>query len=1203
MSDPAYIFNNGPNVVTLNVDEAYFFVMNMFIHDPCIHDFNLDGLGADRTTWANNLFEKRNAAGNRRVRSNTGGGGQAGGRRRQEGEVLKAGELEKVKNAMSEWEGENIEDKKVESIECILNAFEDGPIGEADLNVIIQELAKEFPGITKYDIIKVDHKNKIDQGVKEGFYEMDELFSEAGKQVEENARADEERMERLDMNMTTNNIKVMIRDAIENGGNFDCEYITTGIKSLNGEIGGLQDWFSKYIESQQGGGAGINYNVSRINNVIQKGGTPESPGIDSSPHSPAKGFLTDHNPLLYYDEGKIKDWRWFTDPLPPVQTINNNNAVDEYDIFTPQLKFKNIFADNLIKALQYFDPNIKYENIINTTIDNDTKTQTTEFKINDSSFDRVLINMLVCLDRMAVLWTEFDAPPAPPFLVLNSAPPLPPPPPHRLFSPVGDDKGALRHAEMNRYSALLKDLPSGLFTPLEDNSENFLLFSSPQLTDAFAAAEVGPTRTLDKFSTDLPKIFSDKWEDQNDYTQSGIDDVNENDYIRIAWFLYELSNCLIIYNYLYMLVKFRNRSPTSTVTVTKGVGARRILGWMQPSARTGVGDKESYVLKVNLKLTSDGTNQADPLSRLSVVKDKFESSNVVAGGKYYIQALYAKQRQPRGKTPVLEPRSKNLINLSLDCVIYSVLAALKDVPVGTSDHVDFYQKVLNAHFTTVASYPSLSKALGKKGRNDQNDGVIMLAYLTMLNLQQRNVQGQIMTPSPLVTNYDNALVNCSAVPHIPLTAPTEKAFPHFNRGPARPNELVKLLNGGDDIENKDIIYINNAAQNIYDSPNNVGTTNIASVIDPQPTFPKFLKSSDEELGNMDITIKSPDNEIFYRVRVRIINVDPDSGELRVQIDAYLKIAGIVLVYLDENHNAPGDPFVFVPTDDGNGVDAHQALDLDQFTREGNKLKASQIFKEIVTKVTDLFCTNEQRVDQNGAADNTLTGKINSEMVYKYLSGIDLPMWDGSPKMGNGTPMSSKYCRRLIIETSFKKGLGDFLQEVLGWAPNRGYAEGTLLVGPSPGRAQQAYGKRKNNIGYDIRHPPQPQVVIQLNNDTPSGLRGIFFNNMRQKDRFWTTPATPYKSICGYLYTHKETWAKDNSVNNTTLYKRHWKVKYAVQGFNPDVTYPQGGGGKKKGGQKTKKKRRVKYSTIRRKSKKTRTSRRKRRKRRRHTTRN
>jgi hypothetical protein len=97
MSDPAYIFNNGPNVVTLNVDEAYFFVMNMFIHDPCIHDFNLDGLGAKRTAWANNLFEEKNPDGSLHVASGTSwtGGGQAGG---ADPYVLKAGEAEQEIN-------------------------------------------------------------------------------------------------------------------------------------------------------------------------------------------------------------------------------------------------------------------------------------------------------------------------------------------------------------------------------------------------------------------------------------------------------------------------------------------------------------------------------------------------------------------------------------------------------------------------------------------------------------------------------------------------------------------------------------------------------------------------------------------------------------------------------------------------------------------------------------------------------------------------------------------------------------------------------------------------------------------------------------------------------------------------------------------------------------------------------------------------
>ena len=1170
----ANIYEPGPNVVTLNVDEAYFFVMNMFIHDPCIHDFNLNGLGAKRTAWVNSLFEEKNPDGSLHVASafRSTGGGQAGG---ADPYVLKAGDAEHVYVEL----GKNIEDEKAKSIDCILKAFDGELIGEVELNVIIQELAKEFPGITKYDIINVDRENKIDQEVKNGFYEMDKLFRRAAAIGAKNAQADEGLFGELDMYTTTNNIKVMIIDAIENGGNFEnsnCEDITTGIQSLNGEkIRELQDWFRAYIGPQQGGGAGINDNVSRINNVIQKGGTVGSPGIDLGKVSPAKMFLINHKPLIYYDKGNIPDWMWFTDPLPTPQDIILDKAV-EGGIFTSQLKFKNIFADNLIKALQYFDPDntIKYEDIIKTTIDNDNKIQTTIFQINDSQFDQVLTKMLLCLERMKSLWPL----PEPSFLV------LPP-------DPVAPYTGPVDMNTLLAVPTLLKDLPDGLFTPIEDNSENFLLFSSPQLTNARAAAKVVPTDTMDKFSTELPKIFSDKWEDQNDYLESVIEDSDENDYIRISWFLYELSNCLIIYNYLYMLV---NVSPTRTgpFIVTK---VERKLGWRwhetSANSRALEGAEESYVLIVNLELTGAGVDgEGNTLSslpdRLGEIESAFKSSEVVAGGKFYIQALYAKLKQPRGKTPVLTERSKNLVNLSLDCVVYSVLAALKGVPDGNGAMRLFYQKVLNAHFTPATNQSIHSPLNNDLGNGARNDSVIMTAYLDLLNQQQRDGQGNIVTPSPLLTNYDNALVDCSAVPQIALTAPTKAALSHFNQGPDIPNELVSLLNGGGVIPNEYIIYINNAAQNIYDSPNNVGTTNIASVIDPQSTFPKFLKSSDEELGNMDITIKSPNNEIFYRVRVRIITVDPDSGELHVQIDAYLKIAGIVLVYLDGT-----------PTRDLSGVYAHQRLDMNQFTLTTNKLQASKIFKEIVTKVTDLFCSNEQRVDPTTGMRIAHGGKINPEMVYKYLSGINLPSWDGAPReegvagqaRGNRPIISPTDCRRLIIETSFKKGLGDFLQEVLGWAPNRGYTE------------VQELGKRKNNIRYDIKQPTQ--VVIQLNNDTPSGLRGVFFNNMRQKDRFWGANSTAhrYKSICGYLYTKKLDW--DVTANNTTLYKRQWKVKYAVQGFDPDVTYPQGGGGKKKGGQKTKKKRRVKYSTIRRKSKKTRTSRRKRRKRRRHTTRN
>merc|ERR1712118_272560 len=96
------------------------------------------------------------------------------------------------------------------------------------------------------------------------------------------------------------------------------------------------------------------------------------------------------------------------------------------------------------------------------------------------------------------------------------------------------------------------------------------------------------------------------------------------------------------------------------------------------------------------------------------------------------------------------------------------------------------------------------------------------------------------------------------------------------------------------------------------------------------------------------------------------------------------------------------------------------------------------------------------------------------------------------KMSNLTPQQ---CRRQIIEASFQKGLGDFLQEVLGWAPNRGYT-GSLS---STGKA--AFAEREGNK-YDLKAPSLNNlIVIQLNNDTPSGLRGLFFNDMRRNMGF------------------------------------------------------------------------------------------------------
>jgi hypothetical protein len=64
-------------------------------------------------------------------------------------------------------------------------------------------------------------------------------------------------------------------------------------------------------------------------------------------------------------------------------------------------------------------------------------------------------------------------------------------------------------------------------------------------------------------------------------------------------------------------------------------------------------------------------------------------------------------------------------------------------------------------------------------------------------------------------------------------------------------------------------------------------------------------------------------------------------------------------------------------------------------------------------------------------------------------------------------------RRLILESSFVKGLGDFLQEAAGFVENSGYENGTDFRYPT-----DTY----------IRSPNQGR--LQLNNDRPSSVRAI-----------------------------------------------------------------------------------------------------------------
>ena len=99
-------------------------------------------------------------------------------------------------------------------------------------------------------------------------------------------------------------------------------------------------------------------------------------------------------------------------------------------------------------------------------------------------------------------------------------------------------------------------------------------------------------------------------------------------------------------------------------------------------------------------------------------------------------------------------------------------------------------------------------------------------------------------------------------------------------------------------------------------------------------------------------------------------------------------------------------------------------------------------------------------------------------------------------------------RRALLESSFVKGLGDFLQEVNGTTVNSGYEDDTR--------------KKEKPFGVKIVPPYSPSFPrgyrLQLSNDRPSGIRALLFLLYGSGD-------IPKNSVAGYLTENKEHGAR------------------------------------------------------------------------------
>jgi hypothetical protein len=243
----------------------------------------------------------------------------------------------------------------------------------------------------------------------------------------------------------------------------------------------------------------------------------------------------------------------------------------------------------------------------------------------------------------------------------------------------------------------------------------------------------------------------------------------------------------------------------------------------------------------------------------------------------------------------------------------------------------------------------------------------------------------------------------------------------------------------------DKFYINNAVN----APSALGKLGrgyfcpAASIMDNQSTCStknSAIANEGFEGGIMDFVIHdgrefgtqtgSPARMIY---RVRVVPIGDGST---CQIWAYLSIDSKLVINIADKSSGADWP---------NLTDAHEPI-----TVPLNAKRGENIPMDAKTCLKNIFAT----------IDSPSFKEYNTKGYQSLIDDLDAP---------KNLPL-----RRLILESSFVKGLGDFLQEAAGFVENGGY-ETTPIVEP--------------NIKPSIIRLPN-QGRLQLSNDRPSGVRAI-----------------------------------------------------------------------------------------------------------------
>ncbi|MDA8031252.1 MAG: hypothetical protein MPK62_09020, partial [Alphaproteobacteria bacterium] len=251
------------------------------------------------------------------------------------------------------------------------------------------------------------------------------------------------------------------------------------------------------------------------------------------------------------------------------------------------------------------------------------------------------------------------------------------------------------------------------------------------------------------------------------------------------------------------------------------------------------------------------------------------------------------------------------------------------------------------------------------------------------------------------------------------------------------------------------------------------------VADNQPTCSTAQKSKEKEgleWGTIDVKIHdgakysgtvSSGQKMLYRIRaVPIIKAGYDIPS-ELHISAYVKVGDQVLINISD-----GKPPTDWPVE---GPPPSDAIECPLDGRKPVPMDATTCLKTILETLS--------------------SPPFNTIPSYEQLINI-LCDYDRGQEV-----------RRALLEKSFVKGLGDFLQEVNGITMNSGYVDGTRYT---------------NSDGVTIVPPyslSEPRGYrLQLSNDRPSGIRALLFLLYGSGD-------IPKNSVAGYLTEHKELGAR------------------------------------------------------------------------------